>query len=841
MQAFQVHYTSCRYGQSGFAGFQVRSASEGISAGEIDEVVKHSSYRHSLIVAGGDAFPVARRFYRLSSGRIALTQVVYTGTDYSGREGNFFAHTLILADEAAKFRPADCFSWGGWKHGLDHGDDDAPPSHLPTIDLSCSDDIGQQCNPTEFIKAKDGRGVRLEAMVRAVFFERRSNRSLVLRCRTEDAFPWIVSLQACFPPIVAAALPFSSYEYAPNQLPCLAGTVPGTEINLDQYQRNSQFFVFDDFGGPDSEIPRDHGPIDAYAQYCVERLRQAPRDLEPLFDYVTDLGCNQPDDDLAWAAQFFRLSLPNAPAPSRTDILALVKLAMDQKERSRAGKTFAILFPHVTQLVNEVSLNRAEISSLSNFLFKACKLESTDERRSAALSAWLKALLADEMPKQELAELSELCDSALGIPTARDAYLLSSDAADILCAALPKASPQFAKRIIDLVSEALKTANRDPYGEESALEPLIHALRLNTQGLEKVLTKHLRQAPSATSFSNLCQWAGLDRAFPQRAKLVGTCLAERDALFAKQVRSTLTTDCIIAEIQQRVRASSSPVETFLEHHRLLGEDEIQIPSDECAKMVLDLANRAKGSETQALVRYVLSHQLMAEIHRLNPESTQVLLTHIKISIPLNPAGEIDKDLLEGLIALPDAVRSKLQTPLALRKLLGDAADSSLPYPTDRILELAPEIRNLGEEDYELCLQHLLIPCRCTNGLETINHRELLQGLDQSYQKTFDSLYLDWLQLILSACCIEAFAKHLEVWLCCDNDSQPWKHLGRLASRVDKTASSALARRTDRDKNALWERLKPLEDAGNKRLKGLKRSVDSPDKKGVLGQWRNLFG
>src|SRR5689334_15719663 len=144
MKALQLHYTSCRRGQSGNAGFQTRTLSAGIRPDEQREIERRGIYRPPRDARPDPSpeeiardFPRALRFYRLESGRLAITLSTYVGRDYSGRWGNFFAHTLVLEAEPAKLWPIDFYEWPGWKAGLSENEDtEEVPTPLPAVDLS---------------------------------------------------------------------------------------------------------------------------------------------------------------------------------------------------------------------------------------------------------------------------------------------------------------------------------------------------------------------------------------------------------------------------------------------------------------------------------------------------------------------------------------------------------------------------------------------------------------------------------------------------------------------------------------------------------------------------------
>ena len=108
----QLHYTSCPDGPAGFSGFQFSAATPGIAPVVLREVEELTVYQPpSWLLANPqldepDAYPVM--FLQAASavtGAAITAQIVFAGTDYSGRPGNYFAHALVTSTPREDFGP----------------------------------------------------------------------------------------------------------------------------------------------------------------------------------------------------------------------------------------------------------------------------------------------------------------------------------------------------------------------------------------------------------------------------------------------------------------------------------------------------------------------------------------------------------------------------------------------------------------------------------------------------------------------------------------------------------------------------------------------------------------
>ena len=123
MKVYQLIYTSVQnslsdteLGLTNQPGQHVYSCSQGLTKDNIQEIVRFANYRlprnntitYSEIVgdpAIPEMFPKIFRTLKLDDGRYAAVQSVYSGVDYEGKHGNFFAHALVFDEVDEDFFP----------------------------------------------------------------------------------------------------------------------------------------------------------------------------------------------------------------------------------------------------------------------------------------------------------------------------------------------------------------------------------------------------------------------------------------------------------------------------------------------------------------------------------------------------------------------------------------------------------------------------------------------------------------------------------------------------------------------------------------------------------------
>ena len=108
----QLYYTSCENGLGGYGGYQFNAITPGVPAAVMREVEDRTVYEPpGWLLADPcpdepEAYPVAFSHGTSEATGAAITaQVVFTGTDYSGRPGNYFAHALVTGTPEQDFGP----------------------------------------------------------------------------------------------------------------------------------------------------------------------------------------------------------------------------------------------------------------------------------------------------------------------------------------------------------------------------------------------------------------------------------------------------------------------------------------------------------------------------------------------------------------------------------------------------------------------------------------------------------------------------------------------------------------------------------------------------------------
>ena len=92
----QLYYTSCEHGVGGYAGFQFNALSPGAGQRAMREVEQLTVYElPSWDSSPADAPVNLCHVHDAARGATITANVVYAGTDFSGRAGNYFAHALV--------------------------------------------------------------------------------------------------------------------------------------------------------------------------------------------------------------------------------------------------------------------------------------------------------------------------------------------------------------------------------------------------------------------------------------------------------------------------------------------------------------------------------------------------------------------------------------------------------------------------------------------------------------------------------------------------------------------------------------------------------------------------
>jgi hypothetical protein len=400
MSASQLTYTSCRMGESGSAGFQFRSASPGVTQEERREVESFTGYTPPVRPADAGeptieeiqgSYPRMQRFHRLKSNRWALSLSCYVGKDYTGRGGNFFAHTLI-GEGALPGWPVDYYDWEGWQSVLlPEADTNDRPAPLPLVDIASILPSASFTLPVlrDFIMEQDDRAALLESMLRVVVGGL-EQRKLVIKADFLDGLYWIACLQKLLPAAFMEKVTFSTYQYEERRCADVNLTVDGCRFTFDEVNRERRFYMFDMLGGLHSTVSPSR---DDYAAKAIGWLLRDPeRLLGGFHTFAQDFTLTTSPDALFWAARLFEASEGVPPVPARAELSAILEMV----SRSTTPAGYDRVLEVVAGLAGHArdSVNVEDHERLVGFFADAASATRRPEHRAHAWRAWVDMLVA---------------------------------------------------------------------------------------------------------------------------------------------------------------------------------------------------------------------------------------------------------------------------------------------------------------------------------------------------------------------------------------------------------------------------------------------------------------
>lgn len=229
----QLYYTSCEHGLGGYGGYQFNAVTPGtppIVLREVEERTVYEPPRWLLADPGPDepeAFPVAFS-YGLSeaTGMAIATHVVFTGTDYSGRPGNYFVHALATGAPERDFAPLlPAELWGAalWRSTP------VDRTELPELPGPPPRGVIDRPGVQAFLDARRAEAVLpelLTAVGRAMAAERPV--LVVSHDVTENAW-WIAAISYFLGEHLAYQMTFTTYSHRPGYARYhLTGILPDT-------------------------------------------------------------------------------------------------------------------------------------------------------------------------------------------------------------------------------------------------------------------------------------------------------------------------------------------------------------------------------------------------------------------------------------------------------------------------------------------------------------------------------------------------------------------------------------------------------------------------------------
>ena len=337
----QAHYTSCRYGRSGHAGFQTRALSSSIKPDEQQAVERLGIYQPPRNFPELVDFPKAYRNAYLDSGRLAIIKSSYVGQDYTGRGGNYFSHSLIIDNLSEEIWPVDLYEWDGWKDRLLPEDDTENASfELEPVSLIPDTEAYSFAVLEEFLNEDSDRQNQLANMIQALFMRRDTSRTLVIKDEEEMAgLFWIACLQKSFPPSHQKELDCSSYQFDPRACLAVNVTLEDTDFVLGENERKYQFYVFDFT----SKIYSNLDYINEYASTVAAWMCEEKERLEDFYGFCKQFNHNTLNDELISLLHLFQISIGIKRALEEQELVNILEFVNSYTKPEKFDNIIAIL------------------------------------------------------------------------------------------------------------------------------------------------------------------------------------------------------------------------------------------------------------------------------------------------------------------------------------------------------------------------------------------------------------------------------------------------------------------------------------------------------------------
>jgi hypothetical protein len=418
----QVYYTSCRTGLRGSPGFQINALSPGIPDSVVQQVERLCVYVPPVSAPGRpaqaelDQLPLSLISQRLQDGTAVVAQARYIGVDYSGRFGNYFAHSLITTRPDKDFAdrlPIELWRSPGWQVS------ESAKLELPEVAQAPAAGALSLAAVARFL-AEKGRGARLAAFLTAAEQALGTRRRIVIVDSSDAVAHWIAAACFALPRNLALELTFNTYVKSPYQSDALViGTTPDSDFGFAPHEINHMVFLFD-FDG-DRFTPIEEPSAFGRALAALYTEGAVPR-IAAFVEFAEQVAPDLAVAELALAFAAFceaaglGSALAPAPPPSPSG-LDVARFCADRLERFAAASVGGLISRLLTGPV-------ADAVTPALLLLRAARRDAVpDAVRTAALAsltAWIVREAAAQAEVGALAQLSdELAPAAQRIDAAR--------------------------------------------------------------------------------------------------------------------------------------------------------------------------------------------------------------------------------------------------------------------------------------------------------------------------------------------------------------------------------------------------------------------------------------
>jgi hypothetical protein len=391
MSFLQAYYTSCETGLRGGKGFQVNAATAGLDPSLLQQVERLGLYVPPVDAPSRptaeeiDRFPVSLLYQRLGDGCAVLAQAKYLGTDYSGRFGNYFTHSLVSLNPAEDiqgegFLPIEMWRSETWDTR------ESPSTSLAPLDEPRTGNAIDVQAVEEFLH-DNNRLQHVPAFLTAVESALGTGRRIVVVADSEAVALWIAAASYALPSHLALQLTFNTYVKNPYQSEFLiVGTTADSDFKFAPHEIEHQYFVFDFQGGrftPILEISGFAAQVEAaYREGQVEGVAGFSR-------FVEHVAPNLQLEELDTAFDCY--SRISGFAAAETDAARIIKWCANHIANFRAEQMRLLL----SGVMNDGSPSRAVIRACTDLFLASQSGSALPEMSRIIDSPYIEWLIRD--------------------------------------------------------------------------------------------------------------------------------------------------------------------------------------------------------------------------------------------------------------------------------------------------------------------------------------------------------------------------------------------------------------------------------------------------------------
>jgi len=336
----QLYYTSCETGLSGFAGFQFNAVTPGVPPDVLRTVEALTSYKPPRwLSARPTPEEIAECPVNLvytSAPTTILARVVFVGTDFSQRSGNYFAHALVSrtgVDALEEILPIELWGSRIW---VSEPVSDTKLPVMRQLPEPSPDGPLSRADVARFLDRGSRRSYLPALLTAAENAVLRGGRPIVIVHRDSvDAARWIAAISFLLSPRLARKLSFSTYHHDPAHIDVhVIATLPDSDFEVSEWAFRS-YVVLDEGAGRISDVRPE--------QAADLLVRVGPDQAATLWEHAARLA-RIPGDALAdWHPALVMAAILDGHEVTAGDLDVLGEWLSQQATPGPAGERAAVL------------------------------------------------------------------------------------------------------------------------------------------------------------------------------------------------------------------------------------------------------------------------------------------------------------------------------------------------------------------------------------------------------------------------------------------------------------------------------------------------------------------